>query len=287
MFIDIDCGQNSILVPGTIAALPIDKTADIEGGEFAAQAPLVFHYGWTSPDGNKLLYKVLITELSRVVDERAKAIAESRIGGCIINSCGWIDGFGYEALVHAAEAFKADVILVLDQERLYNQLMIAFHPSRVDREVQVVLLPKSGGVVARSKTTRSHARDRAVYRYFYGTSRETLYPHSFDVKFSEVRFYKIGSPSVPDSCLPIDVKQSDHETKLVAVDPSQDLLHTLCGLSLANSLDEDLVRTNLAGFVCITDVDMDRKVLTVLAPAPYPLPRSFLLVSSIRFMDMK
>ena len=230
---------------------------------------------------------MLITEIARVVSERAKTIAESRIGGCIINSCGWIDGFGFEALVHAAKAFRTNVILVLDQERLYNQLKMVFDPSRVDQDVQVVLLPKSGGVVARSKAARRQSRDQSVYRYFYGTSRELFFPHSFDVKFSEVQIYKIGSPSVPASCLPIDTKQDDHETKLVSVDPSPDLLHTLCGLSLANSLDEDLVRTNLAGFVCITDIDMDRQVFTALAPAPHPLPRRFLLLSSIRFMDLK
>lgn len=284
VFVDIDCGQNSISVPGTIAALPVDKAANIEGGGFTAQAPLVFHYGWTSPERNKQLYKVLIDELARLVGERAKAIPDSRIGGCVINTCGWIDAFGYEALVHAAQAFEVNTILVLDHERLYNQLKMAFNSSK---EVQVVLLPKSGGVVARSKTTRSQSRDRSVYSYFYGSNQETFYPHSFDVKFTEVQIYKIGSPSVPDSCLPIDMKRSNHETELVSVDPSPDLLHTLCGLSLANTLDEDLVRTNLAGFICITNVDMERKVLTVLSPAPHPLPRCFLLVSSVRFMDLK
>lgn len=48
---------------------------------------------------------------------------------------------GYKQLINSAKKFEVDVILVLDQERLYNELvrdMPAF--------VKVVFLPKSGGV---------------------------------------------------------------------------------------------------------------------------------------------
>lgn len=34
-------------------------------------------------------------------------------------------------------------------------------------------------------------------------------------------------------------------------------------------------------------VDMDNKVLTVLSPAPRPLPRKFLLLTDIKFMDFR
>jgi len=44
-------------------------------------------------------------------------------------------------LTHIALAFEVDVILVLDQERLYNELV-----RDMPVFVKVVLLPKSGGV---------------------------------------------------------------------------------------------------------------------------------------------
>lgn len=50
-------------------------------------------------------------------------------------------GAGYDALKHAAGSFEVDIILVLDQERLYNQLK-----SDLPEFVKIVLLPKSGGV---------------------------------------------------------------------------------------------------------------------------------------------
>lgn len=44
-------------------------------------------------------------------------------------------------MTHIALAFEVDVILVLDQERLYNELV-----RDMPVFVKVVLLPKSGGV---------------------------------------------------------------------------------------------------------------------------------------------
>ena len=60
--------------------------------------------------------------------------------GVVINTCGWVKDEGYKSLTHVAQAFEVDVIIVLDQERLYNELVrdIPF--------IKVVFLPKSGGV---------------------------------------------------------------------------------------------------------------------------------------------
>lgn len=59
----------------------------------------------------------------------------------IINTCGWVKGDGYQHLLHAAQAFEVGAIFVLDQERLYNELL-----RDIPKFVQVVYLPKSGGV---------------------------------------------------------------------------------------------------------------------------------------------
>jgi polyribonucleotide 5'-hydroxyl-kinase len=61
--------------------------------------------------------------------------------GVIINTCGWVKGDGYKHLTHVAQAFEVDIILVLDQERLYNELV-----RDMPTFVKVVFLPKNGGV---------------------------------------------------------------------------------------------------------------------------------------------
>lgn len=65
----------------------------------------------------------------------------AKMSGVIINTCGWIKALGYKQLLYTATAFEVDVILVLDQERLYNELV-----RDVPNFIKVVLLPKSGGV---------------------------------------------------------------------------------------------------------------------------------------------
>lgn len=280
VFVDIDVGQGSISIPGSTGALLIERPADIEEG-FAVQAPLVYHFGHTSPGPNPKLYNVLSSQIAKVVKERFEKNEEARVGGVVINTCGWVTGLGYKLLVHAAEEFDVNIIVVLDQERLFNDFKKQFGD-----KIQVLHLPKSGGVVTRSQEFRRDSRNERTRQYFYGI-KKNFYPHTFDVKFSEVKVFKIGAPAVPDSCLPIGMQQNQSETKLVPMQPGKDLVHCVLGLSMASSLEEDLVRTNLAGFIVITDVDMERQLYKILSPAPRPLPRQFLLLSDVKFMDMK
>lgn len=211
--------------------------------------------------------------------DRLQANKKARVSGIVINTCGWVKGGGYKLLTHAAQAFEVDAILVLDQERLYNELV-----RDMPDFVKVVFLPKSGGVVERSQAQRTEARDQGVREYFYG-SRTPLYPHSFEVKWSEARLYKIGAPVLPASCMPLGMKAEDNLTKLVAVTPGPNLLHHLLSVSFADSPEDDVVQTNVAGFVCVTNVDVERQTFTVLSPQPRPLPNTVLLLSDIQFMD--
>lgn len=154
-------------------------------------------------------------------------------------------GDGYQILLHSAKAFGVGVILVLDQERLYNELLRDFDPS-----IKVVFLPKSGGVVERSSQTRAESRDLRIREYFYG-SLSPLYPHSIDVKWSDLKLYKIGAPSLPDSCMPIGMKTSDNLTKLWPIQPGPGILHHILALSYADNPDQEVIKNNVYGFICV------------------------------------
>jgi polyribonucleotide 5'-hydroxyl-kinase len=60
-------------------------------------------------------------------------------------------------------AFGADVIAVIDDEKLYNSLV-----STVPKGVTVIKLAKSGGVMPRDADIRRRERLEQVKRYFYG-----------------------------------------------------------------------------------------------------------------------
>ncbi len=47
----------------------------------------------------------------------------------------------------------------------------------------------------RSNKLRGETRDAKIREYFYGSGAK-LYPHTFDVKFSEVTIYKIGGEAL-------------------------------------------------------------------------------------------
>lgn len=280
VFVDLDVGQGYIGIPGSMGALLIERPADIEEG-FPLQAPLVFHYGHVSPSPNEKLYNKISGAIAEITKQRFEQNKKAQVSGCIINTCGWVTGTGYRILVHAAEEFEVNVIVVLDQERTYNDLKKQF-----GNKVQIVHLPKSGGVVVRSQETRRSCRDDRVRAYFYG-KKTNFYPHIFEVRFADIKIFKIGAPAVPDSCLPLGMSPDQNETKLVAVQPGRDLKHCVLALSAAESLEEDLVKTNIIGFVVVNEIDLDRQMMVVLSPAPRPLPRKFFLLSDVKFMDFK
>lgn len=48
-----------------------------------------------------------------------------RTPGMVINTMGWIEDLGYELLLHAVQTLAADVVVVLEQDRLHSQLSAA------------------------------------------------------------------------------------------------------------------------------------------------------------------
>ncbi|XP_057655334.1 protein CLP1 homolog [Diorhabda carinulata] len=279
IFVDLDVGQGYISIPGTIGAVMVERPAGIEEG-FSQEAPLVYNFGHKSPMSNVNLFSILDEQLASVVKERLEVNKRTRASGVIINTCGWIKSAGYKQLLNSAKTFEVDVIMVLDQERLYNELV-----RDLPNFVKIIFLPKSGGVVERSKSNRIESRDQRIREYFYGTTKNSLYPHSFDLKFSEIKIYKIGAPALPDSCLPLGMKADDHMTKLVLLTPNAGLMHHLLAVSFAEKEDEEITTSHIAGFVCVTNVDTERQIITVLSPQPKPLPNNILVLSELQFMD--
>lgn len=277
IYVDLDVGQGNISVPGTISALLVERPAKVED-DFSQQAPLVYQFGSISPSVNSTYFDILQKRLAEVTLERLNANQQGKSSGMVINTCGWIKGGGYKHILHAAKSFKADAILVLDQERLYNELLRDLPRSKFE----VVFLQKSGGVVERSKNLRAEARDQRIREYFYG-KRSPLYPHSFDIKWADIQICKVGAPSLPDSCMPLGMRAEDNKTKVLSVQPSMSLLHHLLAVTYADSIEDEVISTNVAGFVCVTNVDIERQTITVLSPQP--LLNTVCLLSDVQFMD--
>ncbi|GAB4858952.1 Protein CLP1 [Ancistrocladus abbreviatus] len=279
-FVDLDIGQGSITIPGCIAATPIEMPIDpVEG--IPLEMPLVYFYGHTSPSVNVDLYKVLVTELAQTLEKQFSGNAESRAAGMVINTMGWIDGTGYELLLHAIDTFNADVLLVLGQEKLCSMLK-EVHRSKP--KVDVVKLQRSGGVVSRNSKYRQRSRGYRIREYFYGLSND-LSPHSNVANFSDLSVYRIGGgPQAPRSALPIGAEPAADPTRVVPVNISQDMLHLVLAVSFAKEPDQ-IISSNVAGFIYITEVDVQRRKITYLAPSAGELPNRILIIGSLAWLE--
>lgn len=278
IYVELDVGQNSISVPGTIGALMIEKTADVLDG-FESTCPLVYNFGHTSPAKNLSLYNLLLKELATTVNNQLQYNDEARIGGMIINTCGWVDGDGFKCIVNAASAFEVDVVIVMDHERLYSDL-----GKELPEFVRLTHVPKSGGVEQRNGQIRALSRKRNIHRYFYGTRSNTLFPFNYDIAFKDVQMCKIGTEQLPDSCLPFGMEVENHELKVVSVEPSMEIKHHMFALSRSVKPDDSVKNTTVYGYCLVTEVDMENQSMSILCTQSM-LPTKVFVLTEVTHLD--
>ncbi|KAJ6763437.1 POLYRIBONUCLEOTIDE 5'-HYDROXYL-KINASE CLP1 [Salix purpurea] len=260
-FVDLDIGQGSITAPGCIAATPIELPIDpVEG--ISLEMPLVYFYGHTTP-------------------RQFTGNAESRASGMVINTMGWIEGVGYELILHAIDTFNANVVLVLGQEKLFSMLRDVL---KSKPNVDVLKLQKSGGVVSRSSKFRQKSRSYRIREYFYGIAND-LSPHSNIANFSDLFVYRIGGgPQAPKSALPIGADPVANPLRVAPVNIDRDLLHVVLAVSYAQEPDQ-IVSSNVAGFIYVTDIDLQRRKITYLSPTAGELPSKYLVMGTLTWLE--
>lgn len=64
-------------------------------------------------------------------------------------------------------------------------------------------------------------REARIREYFYGNPRNVLHPHTCEVRFSDIKVYRIGAPPIPNTLMPLDMQKTDLETKLELVTPGK------------------------------------------------------------------
>ena len=73
--------------------------------------------------------------------------------------------------------------------------------------------------MCKSIDSRSQIKNLRIHEYFYGTNTKNLYPHSIEINFNEVKIFKIGTPQLPDSLLPVGMKAEENHTKIFQISP--------------------------------------------------------------------
>ena len=281
VLVDLDLGQGGITCPGTLAALPLDTPLP-PSGAVPLDVALCYFFGAASPGDNPELFKHLAARLNAALEARNALAPGVRSAGCIVNTCGWIDGTGKDLLIDVARTLKCDVILVIGAERLHAELTQHLGGPTC----AVVALRRSGGVVSRPAEHRRMARSVRTREYFYGPSAgPALCPHAGSARFDELSIFRMGGgPRAPSSALPVGAVSAANPLRCAPVTPSLELLHSVLAVSHASEAAE-LITSNIAGFIHVTDVDLHAKRITYLAPCPGPLPGKLLLMGTVKWVE--
>ena len=254
-FVDVDLGQTAITVPGTISTVFLESCLPIDD-EFSNVVPLVFFHGdKTLNAGSYDRYLDLCAYTQQCIDCVAAVRPAYAAGGAIVNTMGWVEGMGYEAISHMIDIFRiTDIIVTGNSEELVSRVS-ADAKTRV-RGVSVRQLSKPSKIFVRNRTDRVDARSRQIVRYFSGTPPVPLTPCRIVVQLREVTFI--------------------HALSFEELQPQNLESLTLCAVSNSETLQA--ARTaNIAGFVVLLEVGLSS--VSLLAPSPGPLPRRILLVA--------
>lgn len=201
--------------------------------------PLVYFFGHASPAESADVYRNSLARLADTVGRRLTTDDVARVSGAIVNTMGFIDGVGYDLLLDTVKALAADIVVVMGNDRLFARLVedcgslrFPVKPaapgasaasassaagagssgsasaasttvtlSEPMKNVTVIRLQRSGGVVERSREARRDARSGRVRSYFYGPYRgpgvpPILSPVALTVPWDEVTIVRVGGAAV-------------------------------------------------------------------------------------------
>merc|ERR1711862_877709 len=188
--------------------------------------------------------------------------------------------------------FEIDIVFILDNEGLHAALSKMYAGcSRVNGvpKVEVVPLPKAGGVVQAAPKRLRYTRALRVRDYFYGVMRD-FHPYSILVDLADVQLVQIEISTLSSGMMPLGQDVNPEKSYDFIVRPfsgsPQQLEHDLLAVVRANSMNEVLYAP-MCGLVLVTKVE--DHALQLLCPAPPPLPTSYLLVGdtkNLKFIDI-
>jgi len=264
-FVDLDVGQGAITIPATLSAAVLQNQIDIEDGFLTLpEPPLIYYFGHVTPGNDPNYYKALSARLNETLAQRYAVDSKAQQSGMIINTCGWIDGLGYELLAQSARDFNVNTIVSMADEELYKRLNNDF----AGKNINIIKIQRSSGVVVRDRDYRKHSRNARINEYFYGLTTQ-LKPYQLVVPFSTVFIYQLKTGGQPQ------------EFNL-ALEGNSVLFNSMLGVSYATNPNE-LLTSNIAGFIFVSKVNLEKGEMLVLSPSSEPIPNKFLILGTLKW----
>ncbi|KAJ3306620.1 Cleavage polyadenylation factor subunit clp1 [Kappamyces sp. JEL0829] len=284
---DIDPGSGLVSVPETLSAMaihrPIDPEEEFNGTiSLYKSSPITYYYGSSDIKDKKKVYLSLVASLAGKVKSKLNDKIVKSAGLILDTPAQFIDQGNFELLYEAMNEFEIDVVLVIGHERLLSNLQQRY---KDDPAVSIVKIAKSGG-------------------YFYGSLKNELTPFSQTVAFTDIIVRRAQEGSIaPSSTLPIGMEANPNEVKFVKVETGDILLHSVLAVSytpLPGSVEskdakpklytpeeeaDALLKTNIQGFIYVSEIDDSKRKMTILSPSPGRLPKTFFINGALKWLD--
>jgi polyribonucleotide 5'-hydroxyl-kinase len=215
LYVDLDL-SNEISVPGAIAAGVVDY---IIPNDYTIDNSISLFHGSLNNDMNVYLYEKQINELASLVNNKLNAeldVFRKKLNlnnndknifvhpenpsvfasGAIINSPTINKDSIYKNII---QDFACDYVFVLENERLYNDLVKHF---KNNNKINICLLPKSGGVINLDASYKESLEQKKFTSYFKGPFNN-LRLNEFSLDLNVYKLIQIIYSNVTSALLPI------------------------------------------------------------------------------------
>lgn len=292
--LNLDSREGVLAPPASFTVVTCDSSMDAENGYgispmsgptvSAVRTPLIYSFPFASPTEKPEAFKGLVTRMALSVTNKLEEDTAIKRSGLIIDTPGSLNDpkTSYELIAHLVSEFSINVVLSIGSERLASDLTRKFAANKSPEETVTVLkMTKPGGAVERDNAFMKQLRTQQTRQYFFGSSKESLNPHSHTFGFNDLDIYRAKSASMGDADNPeaadddddYDVPYANKPTSNATferITPSTTMTGGLVAIKFCpGDSDEQTVRDSaVMGFVYVSDVNETKKIVRFLAPHP-------------------
>lgn len=305
-------------LPGSLTASPISDRLDIEsvngyGGSTTSgttlhnpKQPLVKNFGFTDINENLELYKYQVSKLGVAVMSRIEEDNDVRNSGLIIDTPP-LTSKDTAVIENIVSDFEVNIIVVVGNERLLIDLKKKMKHKLNSSQLEIVKVPKSGGVVEVDESYIRKVQEESIKEYFNGSLKSPLSPFKTEVDINDCVIYK-GVLSLDldnnfsflpsgDSYTPGEAESNESSNEDKSLDEyyasftevnSSNLENSIVAITQLpqnNKLKKDLLNTCVLGYAHVSKVDDVKGKIKILLPFPSAIPRNALIATNIRYVE--
>lgn len=309
-------------VPGSLTATPISDSLDVEsaggwGGSTTLGAtfhnlkqPLVKNYGYDNINENLELYKYQVSQLGVAALSRMEEDPIVRTSGFVIDTPS-LTIKDVTVIENILSDFEVDLVVVVGNERLTVDLKRKFRHRIEKNQLNIIKMPRSGGVVDVSDSFIRKLQEDTIKEYFHGNYKSRLSPYKTDVDLQVFQVYKIVKLSDFNSQMAFLPSGDDYapeesaDAEAKKEESSLDKYYTKLDEPLSSNLENsivaitnvqipatagklsarDLLNTSILGYAHVSRVDDGKARMSLLLPFPGQIPRNILIATGIGYTE--